>query len=215
MIAGTQKEGDRMPFKVGRPSKKAPQNVSGQTALITDNDDFTDIPVLTGEAQMKRATGYEAYPMLAEGENTKYLSVIIETEKIAQTADRNDIDSLYNCLNSYLQLCHKYDVKLTNMGLYRACNLAREEIDRWAAGTLRSSNPEYRNFANLCRAICSEYREIIMAEGKLNPITGIWWQKNYDRFQDKPQPYGSDMIDEKDELTSAEIAEKYQDIPDE
>ena len=54
-----------------------------------------------------------------------------------------------------------------------------------------------------------------MAEGKLNPVTGIWWQKNYDQFCDQPMLAPEAQNIESDELTSDEIREKYADMPDE
>lgn len=163
---------------------------------------------------MSRGYGHDVYPELADGLNTKYIQVIIETHKIAQDANHNDIDSMYNCLNRYIEMCRDYDVKITNMGAYQACNLSRDLVEKWASGKKRQNNPAYAEFAQLIRAICSEYREILMAEGQLHPVTGIWWQKNYDRFQDHPAPF-AELADESEELTSSEIAEKYADLPDE
>ena len=175
---------------MGRPRKRPIGLKAGQIAI---DGDFQDVPmeVIDGEKEAPKAMGFgkDVYPTLAEGENTKYISVIIETHQIAQDADPNDIDSLYSCLNRYIQMCRDYDVKLTNMGAYQACGLSRETVNQWASGIKRKSNPAYAEFAQTIRAVCSEYREILMAEGKLNPVTGIWWQKNYDRFEDKPAPF--------------------------
>ena len=195
---------------VGRPRKHSVGLTGGQIA-ITDGE-FQDVPMETDKHPM--STGNDRYPELPEGLNAKYINVIIETHRIAQDADTNNIDSLYDCLNRYITLCRDYDVKLTNMGAYQACGLSRDLVEKWANGKKRANNPAYAEFAQLIRAICSEYREILMAEGKIHPITGIWWQKNYDRFQDHPTPY-EELADDREELTSSEIAEKYADLPDE
>ena len=194
----------------GRPRKNPIALNAGQLAI---DGEFQDIPLAEGGQRMPQSTGHDIYPMLDEGENTKYISVIIETHEIAKDADPNNIESLYSCLNRYIEMCRRYDVKLTNMGAYQACGLSRDVVFSWATGQKRKNNPEYARFAQLIRAVCSEYREILMAEGKISPVTGIWWQKNYDRFQDNPAPF-LDAADETEELTSAEIAEKYRDIPD-
>ena len=195
----------------GRPRKRPISLNAGQLAI---DGDFQDVPLAVDGQRMPQSTGHDVYPLLDEGENTKYISVIIETHEIAKDADSNNIDSLYSCLNRYIEMCRRYDVKLTNMGAYQACGLSRETVVQWAAGIKRKNNPEYARFAQLIRAVCSEYREILMAEGKISPVTGIWWQKNYDRFQDNPMPF-LEATDEQENLTSAEIAEKYRDIPDE
>lgn len=194
---------------VGRPRKHPMENTPGQTGII--EADFQDVPL---DANENRLTTPMIYPDLPEGENSKFLKIIMETEEIRRDADINDIDSLYSCLGRYLELCHKYDVRLTNLGAYRACGVSKQLIEGWASGSRRASQPEYAQFALSIRSICAEYREMTMAEGRLNPITGIWWQKNYDRFEDRPTPY-SEAGMENESRSSAEIAEKYADIPDE
>lgn len=195
---------------VGRPRKHAYADKLGQLAI--EDSDFENVPIEPKETKMTSLR--EAYAHLGEGDNTRYIQVIIETHKIAQDANENDISTLYDCLNRYIEMCRDYDVKLTNMGAYQACGLSRDKVDYWASGKRRSNDPEYARFAQLIRAVCSEYREIVMAEGKLNPVTGIWWQKNYDRFQDSPAPF-LEAADEDDSQTSSEIAAKYENLPDE
>ena len=48
-----------------------------------------------------------------------------------------------------------------------------------------------------------------MVEGKLNPILGIWWQKNYDGFVDNPiqQIEAASPFDGMKDVT--EISDKY------
>ena len=194
----------------GRPRQRPIGLTGGQIAL---DGDFSDVPI--EQEDHRQSVGAVRYPELEEGQNTKYIQVIIETHKIAQDADPNNIDSLYDCLNRYIQMCRDYDVKLTNMGAYQACGLSRPTVDRWASGKFRTSNPEYMQFAQLIRAVCSEYREILMAEGKIHPVTGIWWQKNYDQFSDQPMLSPDSYDDKDDAVTSEEIREKYANMPDE
>jgi hypothetical protein len=194
----------------GRPRHRQIGLTGGQMAI---DGDFTDVPAT--EENKIQSTGDLSYPELPEGHNTKYIQVIIETHKIAQSADPNNVDSLYDCLNRYIQMCRDYDVKLTNMGAYQACGLTRYTVDRWASGKVRTSNPEYMQFAQTIRAVCSEYREILMAEGKIHPVTGIWWQKNYDSFSDQPSIAPESFDSKDDTVTSDEIKEKYANLPDE
>jgi hypothetical protein len=189
----------------GRPRKHPHENKSGQLAIDAE---FEDIP-MSPDSNMPTT-----YSLLDDTENSVYLAVLVETQRIAKKADRNNIETLYNCLFEYLELCRKYNVKLSNLGAYNACGLSRENITQWATGKKRKGNPEYAKFANFVRSICAQYRETLMIEGKVSPIIGIWWQKNFDHFSDNPVPY-LDTVDENEELTSAEIAEKYKDMPDE
>lgn len=150
---------------------------------------------------------------IAEGTSAKFAAIILATRKISEKADKNDIESLYNCLFEYIKFCIDHDVRITNTGAYSACGLSKQIIDYWASGKERSSNPEYKQFALYIRNICAEYREMLMSESKIHPAVGIWWQKNYDHFTDEPTR-DVDARDVDSNLTATEIARKYQLIGD-
>lgn len=167
----------------------------------------------TGQLVLPKGSGGTAYPDLPEGENARLITAIITVNDIAKHANVNDIDSLYWCFEEYLNMCRSMDIKITNMSAYAACGIGRDNIKNWIHGLTRRSDPRYREFAMYVNRVCAEYREMLMSEGKLNPITGIWWQKNYDSFSDKPAELPAST--ENEELTSSEIADKYRDLPDE
>lgn len=52
-------------------------------------------------------------------------------------------------------------------------------------GLTRSS--EHRDFIKKVKTFCGSYREMLGADGKLNPVTLVWWQKNYDGLVDKSE----------------------------
>ena len=58
--------------------------------------------------------------------------------------------------------------------------------------------------------ICSAYREGLMADGKVNPVTGIFWQKNYDGMKDQSEviltPNTDPLGDKKD---AEQLKDKY------
>ena len=54
---------------------------------------------------------------------------------------------------------------------------------------------------------------MLMAEGKIHPVVGIWWQKNYDAFRDQPENYETDVAKE-ETLSASEIADKYSHMGD-
>ncbi len=149
----------------------------------------------------------------ADGVNTKFAAIILATREIAKNADRSNIETLYDCLEQYLRFCIEHNVRITNAGAYSACGIDRQTVYHWATGSWRGDDPRYKQFAIFIRTVCDEYREMLMAEGKIHPVIGIWWQKNYDGFRDNPM----DVVDTGDDdakLTSAEIAAKYADLED-
>ena len=149
----------------------------------------------------------------ADEVNSKFAAVILATREIAKDADNNDIESLYNCLERYIKFCIEHNVRITNSGAYAACGINRNLVKEWAHGLTRASNPEYKRFAIFIRQICDEYREMLMAENKIHPVVGIWWQKNYDGFRDQPNEADIES-DDRETLTASEIAAKYADLDD-
>ena len=145
--------------------------------------------------------------------NSKFAAIILATREIAKDADNNDINTLYDCLERYIKFCIEHNVRITNSGAYSACGITRNTVKEWAHGEKRASNPAYKEFALFIRGICDEYREMLMAENKIHPVVGIWWQKNYDGFRDQPNE-AEVSADDGTQLTAAEIAEKYARLDD-
>lgn len=175
--------------------------------------EYVEVDSSTGEVVPADKMGRCNYPDLPQGENARIIATLIKIQEIAQHADSNNIDSLYWCFQQYMELCQQMDIKITNMSAYAACGIDRVTVSDWAHARKRRADPRYQEFALYIQRVCSEYREMLMAEGKIHPVTGIWWQKNYDSFSDKPAelPPSTDA----GELTSSEIANKYRDLPDE
>ena len=74
---------------------------------------------------------------------------------------------------------------VSNQGAYLAIGVSKDDVYNW---TVRSStNPERCEFIKKVQKICAFYRESLMASGKLNPVVGIFWQKNYDGFKDQQE----------------------------
>lgn len=145
---------------------------------------------------------------VADGSNQKFIAAILKSRDIARDADVNNIETLYSCLHRYLQYCFENNIKFGNMSVYSACGIDRTVVSLWESGKKRKSDPRYAEFARYIRQVCAEYREMLMSEGKLNPVTGIWWQKNYDGLSDNPTVIVT-TTDDTPRLSGKEIAEKY------
>ena len=151
-----------------------------------------------------------AVPDFEDNINAKMIMMIRAARQIAQKADKNNVYTLYDCLDEYLALCAQYNVNVTNLGCYSACGLHINTVDNWYHGRERAKTPEYREFATYLKAVCAEYRGMQMASGKLNPVTGIWWEKVYNGYSEGVQAVPEKSNDEGS--TSDEIAKKYGEI---
>lgn len=121
-------------------------------------------------------------PKLPEGYNTRmvaFMREILPTEPL----DPNDVAEMERRFVRYLQLCEKYDIKVGNMQAYAAIGITKDKAYEWV--TRRSSNQERYRFIKNVQSICGMYREMLMQDGKVNPVTGIFWQKNYDGMKDQ------------------------------
>ena len=112
----------------------------------------------------------------------------------------------------YLECCAKYDVKVSNKGAYMAIGIDDSDVGYILNGGAEKS--AIYNFLKSVKAYCSMYRENLMADGKLNPAVGIFWQKNYDGMRDTQDfvvaPQQSQLLP-----TEEELRRKYVQMPTE
>lgn len=123
-------------------------------------------------------------PDLEEGYNTRhirFMMAIMPTEPL----DFGDVAEMERRFNRYLELCAEYDMKIGNQAAYAAIGISKDNVYDW---TVRSSaNPARSEFVKKVQKICAMYRESLMQDGKVNPVTGIFWQKNYDGMKDQQE----------------------------
>lgn len=123
-------------------------------------------------------------PDLPEGYNSRrirFMSLIMPTEPL----DNNDVDEMERRFNRYLELCAEWDMKIGNQAAYAAIGINKGLAWEWANRNL--GNPRRTDFIKKVQQICAMYREGLMEDGKVNPVTGIFWQKNYDGMKDQQE----------------------------
>lgn len=149
--------------------------------------------------------------------NQTIIQSILKEREIARHADHRNVQTLYECLQMYLQHCHDNNLKITNTGAYAACGITKEMVYKWDSGLIHKDQPEYAEFARTVKSVCAEYREAAMATGEINPIIGIWWQKVYEGYRENEivqQPQTNLLDGDTDSGTAQDIAERYDDLPD-
>lgn len=137
---------------------------------------------------------------------------VTECLKLGQATDANNIDSLYDSLQKYVELCTTSGMPM----LVKTCNLALgihgQTLTKWKNGTQRANDPRYAEFANLVEAVISAGIEAAGAAGALDKILTIYFTKAHFNYSDQPKvqveindPLGS-------KRSSQEIADTYRDI---
>lgn len=146
-------------------------------------------------------------PELPENYNREQITFMMEIMP-TEPLDFNDVEEMERRFNRYLQICAERDMKVSNQGAYLAIGISKDNVYDW---TVRhSTNPERADFVKKVQKICAYYRESLMANNKINPVVGIFWQKNYDGLRDQQEvvltPNQSPLGEQKD---AEQLRQKY------
>lgn len=123
--------------------------------------------------------------------------------------DKKDVAEMERRFQHYLDTCAKYGKKVSNLAAYMAIGTTKDEVREWITQT--KTNPERSRFIKKVKEICGVYREQLMADSKVNPVTGIFWQKNYDGFRDQTEITVAPTNPLDDTKSTEELAKKYAD----
>jgi hypothetical protein len=74
----------------------------------------------------------------------------------------------------------------------------------------RKDDPEIREFCQWVRKTCAMFRENLVADSKINPVIGIFWQRNYDGLRNDTEQVQA-MQEQEDESygNSGSYKDKY------
>jgi len=118
------------------------------------------------------------------GDNSRIAAILLEVLRWG-TVDKSNVAEMEKRFIKYVDFCMKNDVRITNQLTYLALGINKDIVYEWTVGGQRTK--EHADFIKKITHFCSSYREQLGADGKLNPVTLIWWQKNYDGFVDKSE----------------------------
>lgn len=146
-------------------------------------------------------------PEVPEGYNSKmvaFLTDILPTEPL----DYHDVDEMERRFKRYLQKCVEWDMKVGNMAAYMAIGINKDTAWDWEH--VNKVNPRRALFIKKVRQFCAVCRENLMQDGKVNPVTGIFWQKNYDGLRDQQEVVLTPNVNPLGEAADAEaLKQKY------
>ena len=73
-----------------------------------------------------------------------------------------------------------------NLGLYASLGLSKQDVSDAIRGRNKSKlSSSSIDLLKKAKVALSTYREMLGSTGKINPVTLIFWQKNYDGLEDK------------------------------
>lgn len=155
---------DRKPRKTDGYQKSSPKN------LVKARENS---PIM--QAQTKE---------MPEGYNARLVSFMMEITP-TEPLDLHDVPEMERRFANYLQKCAECDMKVGNQAAYMAIGITKQQAWEWENNASR--NPARADFIKKVRQICGVFREGLMQDGKVNPVTGIFWQKNYDGMKDQTE----------------------------
>lgn len=142
---------------------------------------------------------------------SKYANFVLAVKRISEGVNKKDVEDMRRRFYQYVALCEATNMKIGNMNAYSAMGINKNDARCWLNG-LSGSSPDRMELIREVDSVCSGYREQLIADQQINPVTGIFWQKNYDGLRDV-QEHSFNTGDPLGEKRSAkEIAEQYADI---
>jgi len=144
--------------------------------------------------------------------NARSIEHVMRITEIAQHADKSDINSLRDCFIAYLKLCAEDGFKAGNVGVAAAMGMNYSELSAWAKNDNR---PDRKAFAQTVLRTCSMIREGLIADQKINPVIGIFWQRNYDGLRNDTEQIQALQDNDTGTMTAEEYKQKYSDLLDE
>ena len=118
------------------------------------------------------------------GDNAKYAGVLATILRWG-SVDKSDVDALEKRFWNFVDYCMEHDVKVTNQVTYLAMGITKDDVYNWENDRTRSQ--AHSELIKKVKSFCAAYREMLGADGRLNPVTLVWWQKNYDGLVDKSE----------------------------
>lgn len=122
-------------------------------------------------------------PDITEDENRNILSLCMEGFN-APLPNLSNPDEVKQAIDNYFLGCARHGLRPGNLGLYGRLGLTKQEVHNELTGHTKKLNPEALDLLKKAILFLREYRESLGTAGKLNPVTLIFWQKNYDGLTD-------------------------------
>lgn len=133
----------------------------------------------------------------------------------APAVDLHDPEDVAAAIDRYFKDCISRGLRPGNLGLYATLGLSKQDVSDAIRGRNKSKlSPQSIDLLKKAKVALSTYREMLGSTGKINPVTLIFWQKNYDGLEDKQTMEIAPRKDLEADRTPDEIAKQIeQDIP--
>ena len=154
-----------------------------------------------------------ANPLIPEGDNNKYTTFALAIMQLPKIDVRNP-EQLRSRVTEYFQLCATHDMKPGVAAVALAIGLDRRRMWEIRSGIKNATIPqECKDIINSVYDSLEVLWEGYMANGKINPVSGIFLGKNHFGYQDK-QEYVVTPNAMQQNASPDVIEAKYAELPD-
>lgn len=146
----------------------------------------------------------------APGDNKKYLSHNMEMFNWKKPNMRDETQVIQR-VEDYFNLCAKNDMKPSVAGLALAFDVDRVSIYNWTHGGdgTKQLSPASLNVLKKAYKILNAQMEDYMANGKINPVAGIFLMKNNMGYKDQQDVVVSANQQLEEQASPEELQKKY------
>lgn len=140
--------------------------------------------------------------------NARLIEHIMQINEISTHADKSDLLSLRSCFVAYLQLCQKNGFSVNNLSAYASMGMDYMAFCAFS----RSNDAERVEFCRWVRKTCAMFRENMVADSKINPVIGIFWQRNFDGLRNDTEQVQSAQEMEEESNNNQSYKDKYKNL---
>ena len=130
------------------------------------------------------------------------------------SVDLSDPGAVAAAIDGYFKYCIERGLRPGNLGLYAVLGLSKQDVSDALRGASHRLSASTIDLLKKAKQALATYRELLGSQGKLNPVTLIFWQKNYDGLKDVQDINIAPQVGIQQEHTEDEIAQQVlEDIP--
>lgn len=94
-------------------------------------------------------------------------------------------EEVVDAISGYFNNCIDRGLRPGNLGLYAVLGLSKQDVSDALRGRSKKLSSSTTDLIKKAKVALSTYREMLGSTGKINPVTLIFWQKNYDGLEDR------------------------------
>ena len=186
--------------RIGRPRKKPGDPKSPYTMTVKTLEQRQIKPMDGEDAEYNSRLIHHALEIAA-----------IAPPRTGRGHTDDDVPVLTDSLLKYFQVCEKNGIRPGSMGACCAMGIDHDTLMSW---TRDKNRARLKEFAITVVHTMSAIREGMISAGKLNPVIGIFWQRNFDGLRnDTEQVQAAQQADDNGGYdTVSEIKKRYGDL---